>query len=289
MKLFRRSLLYFILFLVYLTPVNVFADTIYPKRVVSLSPSITEIIYGLDAWDKVVGVTMYSDFPPEVKDVQKVGGWVNPNLEMILKLKPDLVIMLTDQEKIFGDKIKALGLKTLAVDSNPSVIHIKDSIVSIGKKLGKQKESIKLSGDIEAEISRVRSKIINLKPKKVLCVIGRNPGTLDDIYVVGNTSFINELISLSGGINVIEKKRTALKISKEAIFALDPDIIIEINHEKIDKEKEIREVWSMLGEARAIKNNQFKVISSSAILHPSQRIIDGLKKLITLIHPEVLT
>ena len=289
MKFFITAFICFLI-LLFLSPVlNLYADNSYPQRVVSLSPSITEIIYGIDGWDKVVGVTIYSDFPPEAKDLPKVGGWVNPNMEMILKLKPDLIIMLTDQDKIFGDKLRALGLKTFAVDSNPSIVHVINSIVNIGEALGKQKESTKLKEEIESEIGKIRNKTINLKQKRVLCVIGRNPGTLDDIYVVGNTSFINELIMVSGGINVIEIKRTALKISKEAIFTLDPDIIIEINHEKTDKEKEITEVWSILGEARAIKNNQVRIISSTAILHPSQRIIDGIKKLLTILHPEVVS
>ena len=289
MKFFATSFICFLI-LLFLSPVlNLYADNSYPQRVVSLSPSITEIIYGIDGWDKVVGVTIYSDFPPEAKDLPKVGGWVNPNMEMILKLNPDLVIMLTDQDKIFGDKLRALGLKTFAVDSNPSIVHIINSIVNIGEALGKQKESIKLKEEIESEIDKIRNKTINLKQKRVLCVIGRNPGTLDDIYVVGNTSFINELIMVSGGINVIEIKRTALKISKEAIFTLDPDIIIEINHDKTDNEKVITEVWSILGEARAIKSNQVQIISSTAILHPSQRIIDGIKKLLTILHPEVVS
>ncbi len=162
-------------------------------------------------------------------------------------------------------------------------------MVNIGEALGKQQRALILKEQIKTEIKKIRTKTATLKPKRVLCVIGRNPGTLDDIYVVGNTSYINELILISGGINVIERKRTALKISKESIFALDPDIIIEINHEKTDNEKEIKEVWSILREARAVKNNQIQIISSSAILHPSQRIIDGLKELIAIIHPETVS
>ncbi len=195
--------------------------------------------------------------------------------------------MLTDQDKIFGDKIRALGLKTLAVDSNPSTSHITGSISIIGSELGRKEQSSRLNKEINSVITEIQTRTSSITPKRVLCVIGRNPGTLDDIYAVGNTSYINELITLSGGVNVIKQERTALKISKESIFALDPDIIIEINHDKTDKEKEVREIWSALSEARAIENNQLKIISSSAILHPSQRIMDGLKELVKIIHPEV--
>ncbi len=283
-----RPIISFLFVFLFIPTTFLYSESKYPDRVISLSPSITEIIYALDAWEKVVGVTMYSDFPPEVKDIQNVGGWVNPNLEIIIQLQPDLVIMLTDQDKIFGDKLRSLGLSTLSVDSNPSIAHINESIITIGKALGKQDESIDIKEQIESEVAEIKKILNKQKPKTVLCVIGRNPGTLEDIYVVGNTSYINELITLSGGINVIEKKKTALKISKEAIFSLDPDIIIEINHDKTDKEKEVKQIWSALSESRAIKNDKLSVISSSAILHPSQRIIAGLKELIKIIHPQLV-
>ena len=94
MRNFIRGFLpIFILLLILLTLLKVSYSENFPKRIVSLSPSITEILYGLGAWENVVGVTIYSDFPPEATNLPKVGGWVNPNLEAILALKPDLVIM----------------------------------------------------------------------------------------------------------------------------------------------------------------------------------------------------
>ena len=92
MKLFKITIIYFLLSVLILSSLNAYSEPTYPKRVVSLSPSITEIIYGIDAWDKLVGVTMYADFPPKAKELPNVGGWINPNLEMVLILKPDLVI-----------------------------------------------------------------------------------------------------------------------------------------------------------------------------------------------------
>jgi len=285
MKLSKNIFISFF-FLLLLTFNKVCADDVYPKRVISLSPSITEIIYGIGAFDKVVGVTLYSDYPQEAKELPKVGGWINPNLEALLELEPDLVIMISDQNKIFGEKINEIGLKTLSVDSNTSIKHIQNSIIEIGKFLGKQEEAAELVAKIRIEISKIKNKTHSLEPKKILCVIGRTPGSLNDIYVIGNTNYINEMINLSGGINVIEKDRLAIKITKEAIFSLDPDIIIEINHAKTDRESEIKEIWSELKEARAIKTNNVYIISSTAILHPSQRILEGIYELLRIIHPE---
>jgi iron complex transport system substrate-binding protein len=259
----------------------------FPKRIVSLSPSITEIIYGLGAWDKVVGVTLYSDFPPEAKDLPKVGGWVDPNLEAILAQEPDLVIMIDDQYTIFGDKIRKLGLNTLSVESNDSVKDILDSIVQIGKALGKEEEAESLSETVESTLEEIRAKTRNVPPRRVLFVIGRNPGTLEDIYVVGKTSFMNEMIMLAGGENVVEIERLAIRISKEAILSLDPDVIIEINHERTDKKDEVIEDWSGLKEAPAVRNGEVHVVSSTVLIHPSQRIAEGTRILAKILHPEI--
>ena len=113
------------------TPIQ--AEKQFPRRIISLSPSITEIIYALGAFDKLVGVSMYTDFPPEAESLPKVGGWINPNMEAILQLNPDLVIVLEDQRKIFGNKLTKLGLNLLSVDSNQSISHITNSIIEIGK------------------------------------------------------------------------------------------------------------------------------------------------------------
>jgi iron complex transport system substrate-binding protein len=258
-----------------------------PQRIVSLSPNVTEIIYGLGAWDKIVGVTMYSDFPPEAKTIPKVGGWVNPNLEAIVKLKPDLVIFMRDQDSIFGDHIRKLGLNTLFIDSNNSIKDIQNSILQLGKILRKEQEAQNLVGRIRSKLENVSSKTSQLRRKRVLFVVGRNPGTLEDIYVIGRHNYINELIDLAGGENVVKSNRFALKISKEAVLSFNPEVIIEATYDKTDNTESVRKTWSTLEEISAIKNNQVYIVSSSELLRPSQRIIEGGYILAHILHPEV--
>lgn len=263
------------------------AEIKYPERIISLSPSITEIVYELGAFDRLVGVSLYTDYPPEAESIPKVGGWINPSMEAILELNPDLVIILEDQQKIFGDKLANLGINLLSVDSNPSINHITNSIIEIGNAIGKQDQAIKLKGKIDSEINNIKSKTKGVSDKKVLCVIGRNPGTLNDIYVIGNSSYINEVITLAGGVNVIQNKRLSVKITKEAIFSLDPDIIIEVNHDRSLNKEDILNVWKSYDEIRAVRNNQVHIISSTNLLHPSQRVVASLKELLSIIQPEV--
>jgi iron complex transport system substrate-binding protein len=258
-----------------------------PERIVSLSPNLTHIIYALGDLDKVVGVTLYSDFPPKAKDLPSVGGWINPNYEAILALRPDLVILMKDQDTIFGAKIRKLGLKTLVTDSNDSVSDILKTITCLGEVLGREEEAKRLVADMESSLDRIGRRTKGAPRKKVLLVVGRNPGTLEDIYVIGRNNYINELIELAGGENAVENTRLSIKITKEAVLTLDPDVIIEINHEKFDKESEILGIWGTLSQSRAVREGQVYILPSTVILHPSQTIVEGAEVLTGVLHPEL--
>lgn len=258
-----------------------------PQRIVSLSPNLTQVIYALGYLDQIVGVTIYDEYPPEVKDLPKVGGWINPNYEAILVLKPDLVVLMKDQDISFGDKLRSLGLKTFTAKSNDSIADIIQAITELGIILGNKEEAQKLTDNIETELNQIEEKTKSLNKQSVLIVVGRNPGTLEDIYVIGRNNYIDELITLAGGENVVENERNALKITKEAIFSFDPDVIIEINHQKMDKEDDILEIWSSLNQVDAVKNNRVHILSSKVLLHPSQRIVDGAQILSEILHPEL--
>lgn len=257
-----------------------------PERIVSLSPNLTHIIYALGELDRVVGVTIYSDFPPEADKLPKVGGWVNPNFEAIVALKPDLVVLMRDQDTIFGEKIRELGLKTLVTDSNDSVDDILSTITNLGDVLDKEEKAEGVASEIKARLNEIGKSTRGLPRKSVLLVVGRNPGTLEDIYVIGRNNYINELIELAGGENVVENTRLSIKITKEAMLTFDPDVIIEINHEQLDREKEILQTWSELRQSRAVQNNEVYILPSTVVLHPSQTIVEGAQVLTRILHPE---
>lgn len=257
----------------------------FPKRIISLSPSINEIIYGLGSWKSVVGVTIYSDFPPEVKNLPTVGGWINPNLEAIVALRPDLVIMIKDQDKIFGDKIRKLRLKTLSVEST-TIKDISDSILEIGKALGKDSGAREVTENFKSSLDEIGTKVVGVRPKRVLLVVGRNPGTLEDIYVISRKSYINEIINIAGGENVVKNDVFSVKVSKESILSLNPEVIVEVNHERINKNETLK-VWDELKDVSAVKNKEVYILTDTALLHPSQRAAQAARTLAEILHPEV--
>lgn len=258
-----------------------------PTRIVSLSPNLTQVVYALGDLDKIVGVTVYDEFPSEVTDLPKIGGWINPNYEAIVELYPDIVMLMKDQDISFGDKLRSLGLKTFVAKSNDSIADIIQSITDLGEMLGRTEKARILTSQIKTDLADIQQKTKNVRKKSILLVVGRNPGTLEDIYVIGTNNYINELIELAGGENVVKNERNALKITKEAIFTFNPDVIIEINHLKSDKEAEILAIWSNLDQVQAVKNGQVYILSSKVLLHPSQRIVDGAQTLTDILHPEL--
>lgn len=257
-----------------------------PARIVSLSPSLTHIVYALGELDRIVGVTIYSDFPPEAAKLPKVGGWVNPNFEAVVALRPDAVLLMKDQDAMFGDKLRSLGLRAVIVNGNDSVTDILDTIDFLGGLLDREEKAKEVTGHIEDSIAAVKKRMENLPRKKVLFVVGRNPGSLEDIYVIGRNNYINELIEIAGGENVVTNERFSLKLTREAILTLDPDVIIEVNHEQPDKEEEILEIWNGLGESRAVRNGGVYVLPTTVVLHPSQTIAEGAGVLAGVLHPE---
>jgi iron complex transport system substrate-binding protein len=283
-KLLQRS--FVIAIFIIITAIYSYSDN-KPQRIVSLSPNLTQVIYALGYMDQVVGVTIFDEYPPQVIDLPKVGGWINPNYEAILALKPDLVVLMKDQDISFGDKLRTLGLKTFIAKSNDSIKDIIQAISDLGEILGESEEAKKLTLGIQSDLNEIEQKTKNTKKKSVMIVVGRNPGTLEDIYVIGRNNYMDELITLAGGENVVENERNALKITKEAIFLYNPDVIIEINHQQIDREAEILAIWNTLKQVEAVKNNQVHILSSKVLLHPSQRIVDGAQTLTEILHPEI--
>lgn len=258
-----------------------------PARIVSLSPSLTHIIYALGEMDRIVGVTIYSDFPPEAAKLPKVGGWVNPNFEAIVALRPDAVLLMKDQDAMFGEKLRSLGINTIVVSGNDSVEDIIDTVNFIGGLLGRDEKAGEVTGHIRDSIAAVKKRTENLPRKKVLFVVGRNPGTLEDIYVIGQNNYINELIEIAGGENVVKNDRFSIKLTREAILTLNPDVIVEVNHEQPDKEEEILRIWKGLGESRAVRNGQVYILPTTVLLHPSQIIAEGAWVLAGVLHLEI--
>jgi iron complex transport system substrate-binding protein len=258
-----------------------------PHRIVSLSPSVTEVLYGIGAWPQVVAVSQYCSYPDDVKNKPRVDGWDNTNLEQVTALKPDLVIGVDAQEPFLRDKLKGLGVRALFVKSQ-TLADVFTSIGEIGRATGHEQEAIALSAKTQAEIDAVRKIVGNRSRPRVLCVVDRVPGTLRDLYTATHGSYLDELIGIAGGESIAPPTEHGYgKITKEAVLSLNPEVIIDmVQGSKGRFGEDPAAVWSELAEVRAVRDKRIYSMNDESVIHPSQFVGQTAEKFARAFHPE---
>jgi iron complex transport system substrate-binding protein len=259
-----------------------------PARIISLTPSTTEILYGVGAFDRVVAVSDYCTYPEAVNRLPRVGGWNNPNMEQIAALRPDLVVFSDAQAQFVKDKLEAAGIKTLAVPSQTLEDAYK-SIELVGRAAGEEEAARKLLDETRAGVESVRAAAEPLPKRRVLCVVDRVPGTLRDLYTAGGQSFIAQLIRVAGGEPVSPPAGGGWgKMQKEAVVALDPDVVLDLmmQPQTGGLAEDTLAVWKELPTLRAVREGRVYPVREQWVLHPSQLVGDSARKFAELIHPE---
>ena len=171
-----------------------------PQRIVSTAPSITEMLYALGLGDRVVAVTRFCRYPPEALLKPKIGDYINPNIEAIAALKPDLVIIQTNPVRL-RERLTGVHLRTIEVDQQ-NIAGIYESIRKVGDATGVPDRAAKLVDELRTGLDALRARTAALKPVRVMFVVGRSQGRLDGLVVVGRASFLNEVIRIAGGENI---------------------------------------------------------------------------------------
>lgn len=202
------------------------------QRVVSLAPSITDIIIDLGEIEKVVGVTVYDD-QEATRNIPKVGGWIDPNVEIILNLKPDLVLMTKAQEKFLGERLQKLRIpyKSLRKDNISDIL---DAIDSIGRWLSVENKAQILRGKIVSKIREYKGKIRGRKKIKAIFIVDHTPGEFRNIYVAGGNTFIHDIMDMCGFDNIFKNKSGYFQTHLEAILEQNPQVIFVTSQGKND-------------------------------------------------------
>lgn len=260
-----------------------------PERIVSLAPSNTEILFALGLGSRVVGVTKFCDYPPEVLesvkkgDIAVIGNFADPSIERIVALNPDLVLAaLSLQERVVKD-LEEKGITVIAL--NPKKVdQILADVRLVGEICGKLEDAEKLTNEMQRAIDTVRDKINSMtyRPRLYYEV------WYEPLYTIGPGTWQNELIEMAGGINIFADAKEAYPIvSSEAVIQRDPEIIVvSLGYmggvKKEDFEK--RPGWSVIS---AVKNNRICEIDENIVVRPGPRIVQGLEQLARFIHPEI--
>jgi iron complex transport system substrate-binding protein len=258
-----------------------------PRRLVSLSPNLTEIIYGVGAFDQVVGVSKFASYPPEVAKLPNLGGWQDPDYEKMVALRPDLVLVDEGQAPFVEDKCKQLGLRVLVV-KDEKVGDVYTAITAVGQATGHEAEAAKLLQATRDGLLRVSQKTAALPKMKVVLIVDRTPGTLRDLYTATAGSYLAELVDIAGGrVAVPTDKRGYAKLSKEDLLAIDPDLILDFTHGAQGRfAGDPLEAWNEMPELTAVRTKRVREVNEDYVPHASQRIVQTAELFARLIHPE---
>jgi iron complex transport system substrate-binding protein len=258
-----------------------------PQRIVSLSPSVTEILYGIGAWPQVIAVSQFCSYPEDVRNKPRVNGWDKTNLEQVMALKPDFVIGVDAQEPFLKDKLTGLGVRSLFVKSQ-TLADIMTSMTEIGRGTGHELEATDLIAKTQGEIDGVRKAVSDRPHPRVLCVVDRVPGTIRDLYTATKGSYLDELITIAGGDSIAPVAEHGYgKINKEAVLTLNPEVIIDmVQVSKGNFGEDPIAVWNELAEVRAVREKRIYPMTDPAVIHPSQFIGRTAQLFAKALHPE---
>jgi iron complex transport system substrate-binding protein len=246
---------------------------------VSTSPSITETLFALGLGDRVVGVSEYCRFPPAVLTLPKVGTFLRPDAEVIAGLRPDLVFVHELSSGI-DRQLAALRIPFVVVDRG-TLASVFSSIRQVARAAGEPARGDSLIADIERRLQQVRRRADDVAHPRALFIIGRNPGTLTDLVAVGPGSYINDLIEIAGGRNVLAIKGQPEypRISMETVLRLDPDVIVDtVDMGETEAERRLRQpinerLWSAYGMLAAVKNRRVHAATTDALVVPGPRVV----------------
>ena len=258
-----------------------------PQRIVSLSPNTTEILYGVGAFPQVVAVSQFCSYPPAALKLPRVGGWQTSDAEKIVGLRPDLVVLTRAQIPFIADKLQAFSLPTLPVPSD-TLQDVFTAIQEIGAGTGHSSQASVLIAQTKASLAQLHRKASSLSTRTVLLVVSRTPGELTEMYVATQGSFLVELLHFAGGQSVAPSAPAGyLKLSKEALLSLNPEVIIDLVHTGGSRLGEhSSEVWNDLPELQAVRNKRVYELDDPSLVHPSQFVSHTAEVFARLLHPE---
>ncbi len=248
-----------------------------PMRVVSMAPSISETLYYLGAIDKLVGRTEYCDFPEEIQGIDTAGSLMEPNIEKIVDLNPDLVIASTHFSKDSVETLENLGIKVVVFTPEESFDGVYDTITVVGKVLNKENEAIEHVETMKQMVDEVVNRVKELEKKTVYYAIGF--GEYGD-YTAGGDTFISEMIELAGGENIASDV-SGWSYSLEKIIENDPEVVIISKYYGMKESFEAAEGYK---ELEAVKNGKLIAIDNNKIDRQGPRLAEGLLELAKAIH-----
>ena len=259
-----------------------------PRRIVSAVPSLTEMLYAIGAGPQVVGVSSYDEFPSEATKLPRVGGLLDPDVERILSLRPDLVLTYGSQTTLEAQMARA-GIKVFSY-RHGGIEGILQGLRDLGVATGHAAEGEKTARDLRQKLDAIRTRVRTYARPRVLLVFGRQPQSLQQMYVSGGTGFLNDLLDIAGATNVFaDVRRESVQPSQETVLTRAPQVIVEVRANNPPTAAQIaaeRRAWAPLASVPAVRSNNIHILTADYYFVPGPRVAMAAEGLARTLHPE---
>lgn len=241
-----------------------------PQRIVSLAPSVTEVLFAIGLGPRVAAVTSYCRYPPAVLALPKVGGYLTPSYEALVAVKPDLAVVLPEHADV-EPRLAALRIPVLRLDHR-RIDGIVRGIVLVGDRCGAAPAARALAGELRDRLDRLQADASRGRRPRVLLCFGRS----DDfrrVYASAPGTVHDDLLAYAGGVNVLPPGPASYPtLSLEGIVRLDPDVVVELAPGRGDPAPIVRE-WAALGSLRAVQEGRVHVFTEEYLSVPGPRFV----------------
>jgi iron complex transport system substrate-binding protein len=257
-----------------------------PQRIISLVPAVTEMLFAIGAGDQVIGVSSYDRYPDAVKTRERVGALIDPDIERILSLRPDLVVVYGTQAELIPRLARASV--PMFHYEHAGLADITQTIRRLGETIGRAPEATTLADTMEREIAAIRLDVARRPRPRTALIIGREPGGLRGMYASAGIGFLHDMLEAAGGTDVFaDVGRQSVQVSAEMLIARAPDVIIEMHPpegwtpERIARETELYRAYPSIP---AVRNDRVYIFANPVLLVPGPRVVEGIRMLADTIH-----
>jgi iron complex transport system substrate-binding protein len=275
-----------VLFVISLAGLAALQPNATPTRIVSLIPAVTEMLFAIGAGPQVVAVGSFDTYPPEVARLPRVGALLDPDVERILSLRPDLVMVYGSQTSL-REQLERARIPTY-VYAHAELPDVLTTMRAVGARVGREKAAADLAAGIERRVTAVRARVAGRARPRTLIVFDRETLALRGIYASGGYGFIHDMVSAAGGENVFaDVKRQAVQATTELILARRPEVILELRGQPLAADVKDREIaiWRPLSSTPAVRNGRIHFLDQQLMVIPGPRVADAIELIAGALHP----
>ena len=266
-----------------LQPSTLFAEA---RRVISIIPATTEMLFAMGAGDRVIAIGSYDRFPPEAQKLPRVGALVDPNVEQILQMRPDLVVIYETQAEL-KRRLERANIPYYSY-VHKGLADITQTIRTLGMRVGVDAAADAVASRIEQQLGDIRRRVAARPRPKTLLVFGREPGSLRNIDASGGEGFLHDMLETAGGADALgDIHRQSVTMSTEMVLARAPEVIIELRYLKDAVNNTDLNAWNRLSAVPAVKNHRVILLTGEEFVVPGPRVAQATQRLAAALHPEV--